>query len=238
MVKMSQFKKYYLYGLIGSLIAAAMVAVVTILMGNFNDTSGRVLGTLGLVVFHSLVSLYLVKDEHSKIEKLTFFSDTLFVLLVSSLVTSLFAVWEIIGPETTSKIYALFFVLGFSALHGNTIFLIRNKDSLISKLVKVNQSIIASLAVMAILAIFIENISDIYYRLLGSVAVIDITLTVVIVILYKLYLQKHPEQKNELVFESKKGGGVFRVLLIIFLIYVIFQVLFSFLFFAFSSFNG
>lgn len=236
MIKMTQFKKYYLYSLIGSLIAAAVVAVVTILVGTFNDLTARVLSTLGLVVAHSLFSLAIVKDEDSKINKLTFFSNTLFVLLVSSLITSLFAVWEIISPELTSKIYALFFVVGFSALHSNTIFLIRNKEKLISKLVRVNQYFVWVVAAMAFPAIIIENMNDMYYRLLGSVAVIDVTLTVVTVILYKLYLQKHPQEKNELAYEHK-NGGVLRILLTIFFAYILFQMLFSLLFFSISSFN-
>ncbi len=237
MIKMSQFKKYYLYSLIGSLIAAAVVAVVTILVGTFTDITARVLGTLGLVVAHSLISLALVKDENNKMNKLTFFSNTLFVLLVSSLITSLLAVWEILSPELTSKIYGIFFVVGFSALHSNTIHLIRNKGKLISKLVKSNQYFIGTAGLMAIPAILMENWGDLYYRLLGSIAVVDVTLTVITVILYKLYLQKHPDEKNELMYEHK-NGGVLRVLLTIFFAYILLQMLFSLLFFSISSFNN
>ena len=235
MIEMNQFKKYYLYSLIGSLTSVAIVAVVTILIGTFSDLTARVIGTLSLVVVHSLISLSLIKDENSKINTLSFFSDTLFLLLVSSLITSLLAVWGGIGGELTSKLYSLFFVLGFSAFHSNSIFLIRNKGPLISKLVRINQYFIAVTAFMVVPAIIIENMDDMYYRLLGSVAVIDVTLTVVSVILYKLYLQKHPGEKNELAFN--KSSGVLKVLVLLVLAYFLLQIVFSLLFFAFSGFG-
>jgi hypothetical protein len=236
MIKMSQFKKYYLYSLIGSLIASAVVAVVTILVGSFTDITGRVLGTLALVVAHSILSLAIVNDENNKINKLTFFSDTLFVLIVSSLMVSLFAVWELISPELTSKLYVIFFAVGFSALHSNTIYLIKNKEKLISRLVKINQYVIGTTLLIALPAILIENMDDMYYRLFGSIAVVDVTLTVISVILYKLYLQKHPNEKNELQYEHK-NGGVLRVLLTIFFAYILLQMLFSLLFFSLSTFS-
>lgn len=236
MIKMSQFKKYYLYTLIGSLIAAAVVAIVTILIGTFNNLTARVLGTLALVVAHSLVSMTVVKDEKSKINSLAFFSETLFLLIVSSLIVSLLATWGILSPGVTYKIYAIFFVFGFCSLHSNTIFLIRNKDRLISKLVYINQYFIGTATLMALPAILIENMNGIYYRIFGSIAVVDVTLTVVATILYKLYLQKHPEEKNVLLYENK-NGGVLRVLLTIFFAYILLQMLFSLLFFSIRSFN-
>ena len=37
-----QFKKFFLFNLIGALVISALVAVITILIGEFNETSAKV----------------------------------------------------------------------------------------------------------------------------------------------------------------------------------------------------
>jgi len=39
----AEMKKFFLFNLIGALIISALVAVVTVLIGEFNDTATRVL---------------------------------------------------------------------------------------------------------------------------------------------------------------------------------------------------
>ena len=59
--------------MIGSLIFSAIVAVITILVGEFNEITSRVLITLFMVIFHSLASLsFIWVDEKQKtFEKLS-----------------------------------------------------------------------------------------------------------------------------------------------------------------------
>jgi len=239
MNKMAKFKKYYLYCLIGSLISAALVAIASILIGSFTDTTGRVLGTLALVVVHSLVSLTIVKDENNKINKLAYFSDTLFVLLVASLITSLFAVWQLISESLTGQLYALFFIVGFSVLHGNSLYLIMGKNKMLTRVLSANLFAITAVAIMFVPVILTsggDGLDDFYYRLLGSVGVVDVTLTVIAVILYKLHLQRNPGEINELVFNTK-SGGILKILGFIFIAFFGIQILFSLLLFAMSFTN-
>ena len=46
----SVFKKFFLFNLIGSLIFSALVSVITVLIGEFNEIAGRVLLTLFMVI--------------------------------------------------------------------------------------------------------------------------------------------------------------------------------------------
>ena len=236
MNKFVKFKKYYLYGLIGSLIAAAIVAVTVILAGQFDDTTSRVLGTLALVVAHSLVSLSLVREDNSKLNHLVFFYETLFFIVVSSLIVSLLVVWQAITSDLTFRIYGVFTLLAFTSLHYNVVYLIRNKDKLITQLVRLNYILIGIVGIMAMPFILINNLPDIYGRGLAALAVIDITITVICAILYKLYLQKHPSEANAFALGGK-SSSLLKVVLVIVAGYILLNLTLALIFLIVSLLN-
>jgi len=57
MVDFAELKRFFLFNLIGALVISAIVAVITVLIGEFNQTAARVMFTLLMVIMHSLVSL-------------------------------------------------------------------------------------------------------------------------------------------------------------------------------------
>ena len=116
---LTEFKKFFLFNLIGSLIISASVAVVTVLIGIFNEVTWRVITTLGMVALHSLISLAFIwgDEKEGTFNELEFFSNTLFLLIVLSFITSLFGIWEILDEGLIWDIYITYFLLGFVALH-------------------------------------------------------------------------------------------------------------------------
>ena len=172
------------------------------LNGEFNETTTRVLFTLLMVIVHSLASLAFIWNDEKKrtFKQLVFFVNTLFTIIVVSFFTSIFGIWKILAAATVWHLYQTYFVLGFASLHCNILFLILNKENYINMTVYANYVFIGIVAVMLQPAIYISNAFDAlgekYFRLLGAAGIIDGTLTILAIIFYKLYMNKHPEEDS------------------------------------------
>lgn len=199
MLDFAEFKKFFLFNMIGSLVIAALVAVVSILIGDFGEIAMKALLTLMMVIIHSLVALTFIWDDEKQntFENLSFFIGTFFILIVISFVVSIFGVWDIISGKVLWNIYQLFFVIAFSALHGNFLSKAMNKENYIDMIVYTNYLFLLLVAIMLQPIIFIDNstrvLGSIFFRILGASAIINGTLSIITIIFYKLYLHKHPE---------------------------------------------
>ncbi len=244
MIKFSEFKKFFIFNLIGSLVISAIVAVITVLLGNFNEVAFKVLITLTMVVSHSLVSLGFIWDDERQntFDRLAYFSDVLFVLIVSSFVTSIFGVWSLISSELVWHLYQTFFVIGFASLHGDILSKVLGKETYIDTIVYINYFFMAVLVLLLLPAIFITDsakiLGEMYFRIMGAVGIIDGTLSVLTIIFYKLYILKHPQTQNLLsgAAESapvaqKRGLSVWVWILIF---YLAIQIISSLMFGVFS----
>lgn len=235
MIKFSELKKFFIWTFIGSLIAAALAAVVTVLIGEFTEVTMRVFMTLFMVILHSLVSLAFIWDDSRRntFEKLAFFVNTVFLLVVLSFVTSLFAIWDLIAGETVARIYQTFLIVGFASLHGDILSKASKKENYMDYVIIANYVFIVLVALMLQPIIYLDNpvktLGEFYFRLLGATAIIDGTLSVLTIIFYKLYMHKHPELAN--VYGSvpaqsgqpaKKGLSIWIWILIIYLFFQIF----------------
>jgi hypothetical protein len=204
MVNFAEFKKFFLFNLIGSLIISAIVAVITVLIGEFNEIAWRVLLTLFMVILHSLVCLGFIWDNEKQntFERLGFFINTLFVLIVLSFITSILGVWKIIPGEFVGHLYLTYFLAAFASLHGDILSKALNKETYIDLIIYVNYLFMAIVVLMLLPVIYIDNslkvLGEIYFRILGAVGIIDGTLSILTIIFYKLYMHKHPKIENPL----------------------------------------
>ncbi len=203
--------------MIGSLVGAAGIAVVSVLVGEFNDALGKALFTLFLVTIHALLSLAYIDNSTKRYgTELKFFSNIIFVILVLSFFTSVFGVWNLFDVEVVLRLYGTYGILAFASLHGEMLYGMVNKKPLIDSLVYLNY--VFMLIVIALLLPIVwmdtESFGDFYFRLLAAAGIVDATLTILAVINYKLYLQKHPEE-NSLLFSYKEvtdeNGNVAKV---------------------------
>jgi hypothetical protein len=211
MINFAEFKKFFLFNLIGSLVISALVAVVTVLIGDFNEITARVLFTLGMVIIHSLISLVFIwdNDRQNTFERLAFFINVLFLLIVVSFITSIFGIWKIIPAETVWNLYQTYFVLGFASLHGDILSKALKKENYMDIIIYINYVFMAIVILMLQPVIFIDNASkvlgEMFFRILGAVGIIDGTLSVLTIIFYKLYMHKHPEEQNALATGMQSG---------------------------------
>lgn len=202
-MQLDQLKKLSINTMIGSLIGAAVIAVVAVLVGEFNDVLGKALFTLLIVTLHALVCLGFIdsKSKANNPDDLKFFTNTIFVLIVFSFITAVFGVWELFPGELISRLYGTYFIVAFAALHGEMLHKTTGLDATINKIVYSNY-IFMGLVIAQLLPILWAptgtEFPGFYYRLLAAAAIVDATLTILAVILHKLYLQKHPELKSQL----------------------------------------
>lgn len=245
MIDFAEFKKFFLFNLIGSLIISALVAVVTVLIGEFNEISARILLTLAMVIIHSLFSLVFIWDDEKQntFERLAFFINVLFLLIVVSFITSLFGIWKIIPAATVWNLYQTYFVVAFAALHGDILSKALRKENFMDLIVYVNYIFMIIVVLMLQPIIYIsgafQQLGEMFFRILGAIGIIDGTLSILVIIFYKLYMHKHPKEDYPLQAEvpkpaeqKKKGLSIWVWILIILLAAQIIIPLFFWIFMA------
>lgn len=244
MIDFAEFKRFFLFNLVGSLILAALIAVVTVLIGEFNEVSSRVLWTLVMVVIHSLVSLAFIwnDEKQNTFDKWSFFAGTMFLLIIASFIISIFGIWDIISEEIVRELYLTFFVLAFAALHGEVLAKALNRENYLDMVVYINYFFMAVVVLMLQPMIYVDNaaavLGEMFYRILAAVAIIDGTLSILAIIFYKLYMHKHPRiedpyQSNLQAQVEKKTNKGLSIWVWILIIYLVFQIFGSFLFYLF-----
>ena len=246
MINFAELKKFFIFNFIGSLIIAALVAVVTVLIGHFNEITTRVFMTLFMVILHSLISLFFIWDDSRRntFEKLAFFVNTVFILIVLSFLNSLFGIWKIISSETVWHVYQTFFIVAFAALHADILSKALRKEKYMDAIIAGNYCFIILVVLMLQPIIFTQNaymvLGEMYYRFLAAAAIIDGTLSILTIIFYKLYMHKHPEVQDMLSEGVPTPGGKparkgLSIWVWILLIYLVFQMGFPLVFFIFGG---
>lgn len=200
---MKELKKLSIAVMIGSLITAAVLAVVAVLIGEFNEVLLKALYTIGLVTIHALLCLsYADNAEKAKKKSgLTFFQNTTFALIVLSFFTAVFGVWGVLAGEIVGKLYLSYGIFFFASVHGTALAETVGKQRHIDTIVYFNYLFMAVVILLLLPLVWFVDTSefgDFYYRLLAACGIVDATLTILAVILHRLYLQKHPEEKSVL----------------------------------------
>lgn len=243
MINFKEFKRYFLYSLLGSLVISAILAVITVLTGTFSEVTGRILFTLAMVVLHSLISLVFIwdNDRQRTFERLSFFINVLFTIIVVSFITSIFGIWEILDSEFVWKLYQSYMVVVFAALHGDILSKALNKEKYLDRIVYVNYVFMAIVVMMLLVILFTNDaekaLGEMFFRILGAALIIDGTLSVMAIIFYKIYMNKHPEVSNALAggnpLEEKQKKGL-SIWVWILIIYLLAQIILPLLFLGFS----
>lgn len=197
MVNFAELKKFFIFNLIGSLIISALVAIVTVLIGEFNQLTWKVLFTLFMVVIHSIISLFFIWGGKKEKSELSFFTNVLFVFIVISFVTSLFGVWEVVSAEIIWKLYWTYALLGVTTFHGSLLSKALHKETYLDLIIYANYLFMAVLVFMLLPMIFmrspLKELSEMFFRILGAVGIVDGTLSILTIIFYKLYMHNHPQ---------------------------------------------
>lgn len=213
--------------MLGCLIVAAAVAVVTILIGEFTDTTGKALGTVFAALIHIGIVLGLVSMAAPEAKVLQKSSDAVvnisIGIAVLSFLTSVFGIWDMLQGETLGKLYLTYIVALVAVLHVKTLLDIQLMYKKVTPYVYANYVFVVLVACMILGLVYSPDGSDLisgfYGRALAASAIIDVTLSVVVAVMYRLYLQQHPKEQSKA--HPSGAGSVVRVIFVLLFFFLV-----------------
>ena len=183
-------KKIFLISLIISLSISALAGIIIFLIGNFGEIEIRILLTTLTIGGFSLIGLGFSSLYESK--KLPLFSISGLILTVLSFITAILEIWDI-SPFNTWKATLIFIILGASFLQASLILLAKSDKFIVDVSVLSTMFFISVVAILLIAYILVEDVGEIYFRILGAVAILDGLGTIVTPILVKVTKISHKQ---------------------------------------------
>ncbi|MCB9820220.1 hypothetical protein H6796_02895 [Candidatus Nomurabacteria bacterium] len=198
--------------MLGMVIAAAVVAVIAILAGSMGEIAWKSIGTLFAGMVHIFILLAVVsavsKGDQRTETSTNIVINTAMIIAIMSFFTSVFSIWDVIDGTLTTKLYATYIVIMTAVLHAKSIFDVVTIYDKVRPYVYANTAFILIVAMLILGIIYLPEGSSLlagfYGRLLAASVVVDVTLGIVVAVMYKLYVQKHPEMQ----LEEQTSGGV------------------------------
>lgn len=192
------FKKVFLISLIISLSISALLGIIIFLVGNFGEIQVKILLTTLTIGGFSLTGLCCA----TLLEKKRFSAFAIFGMVVSIFgflfITSL--IWEIIdwnSFDSIWKVMIITIILAFSTAHASLLLLIKSNKTI------VNVSLATTLLFLSLVALELiiltigefRLIDNIWWRILGVFAILDVLGTIVTPILIKV-TSLHDQEKR------------------------------------------
>lgn len=219
-----QLRKYFVYILVGGLIVSALIAIIAVLVGEMTDIISKATSTVFIVILHSLIALGFISVTSSGRPNTgsSIIVNTLFTITVLSLITSLLAVWDIVTDRALIvNQYKVYFtaVLTSIMIYGLLRSTEKDKSTVISRNVAIGSTL--ALFALSLPALYeMNNLPDIYYRVLVATGIVVSVSIVITIIFHWYFMSKNPQAKstNE---EAEQAGfmtdrPVLRVFVIIF----------------------
>lgn len=232
----SHLKSLLIKIMLGCLIAAAAVAVMAILAGSMGDVAWKSIGTIISAIIHIGLLFAVISVAANKNPRLqqanNFVINTAVVITILSFFTSIFATWQVITGALPFKLYATYMVALFLVLHAKTLM---DVDALYDKVkpyVYANYVFMLLVGMLILGVVYVDNswsiLNGLYGRILGAAAIIDVTLSMVVAVMHRLHLQKHPELREVQGQNSHTGGRIIvAILLFVFLIWPLLSLIVS-----------
>ncbi len=194
--KLGKLKLAFLYVLIGGLVISALISVVAILIGEFNDIVQKAIATtISLVVHSSIVLLVILADRTNQLGK-AIVPTTFVVTVIASMVTSALGLWGVWGDDLSWRmvnVYALAIGIAFII---DGLMRLRLKTQLMQVLPYVTIGLFALLGLVLIPWILFFDatwVTDVYYRIIGATAILAVTSLVVTAIVNRISIAQKPE---------------------------------------------
>lgn len=191
-------------GLLGCLITAAAIAVIAILIGGMGDIAWRAIGTIFIAILHISFLFLILPAGHasgSARRSSNMLINVLLFIVAFSFFTAVAHQWTFITSEIAAKLYSTYVVAFISLLHAKALMDIEDTDPSVRTVIRYNYGALGLAAALVAGLIYIENsynlLSGFYGRLLAATFIVDVTLSIVVAVMHRLYTQKHPELTME-----------------------------------------
>jgi hypothetical protein len=208
--KMSKLKVAFLYVLIGGLVISALISVVSILVGHFNEVSGKALLTTLIFVTHSLLVIAIVSaDKNNRLGK-DLISTTILGAVIANMFTSTLGTWQLWPNDASWKAFEVYLLaIGVAFIVTASLKLRLSGHKVTNNLVYATIGLILLLALLLVPWIVIPDstiISSFYYRLVGAVTILAATTLSVSVIINRIAVSQHAELKVKTASGTLTGG--------------------------------
>ena len=190
--------------LLGTLVAAAAVAVGVILIGTVGDIMWRVIGTLAAAVGYVLVLLAIIStvpqiNEEPEGRSALFLVNSLLALVCASYLTSILGIWGVTDGELSTKLHLAYFVILLGIFYAKPLITLEQSNPRLKRFIRANYIFIALACVLASIAIVAPtewSLWDSFFgRFVAAAVVIDVTLSMIITVLYHLDTQQLRKSK-------------------------------------------
>lgn len=198
----ASLNKYFLYTLVAGLIISALISIVAVLVGEFNSTMARALGTTGSMVGHTLVALMIVSASSKRGRAGGLILNALLAITIASFITSLLAIWDIVTGRVVSDLYLVYFYT-FSAVLWIQLLLKVGENALdkathITSFVGIGLTILLyALLVPTVFIHYPDRAAEFHLRALAASAIALATASVLAIVFHRIHLFKHPEDKAQ-----------------------------------------
>lgn len=185
MAKTNRLRNYFLWTLIAALSAGALLGILIFLFGEFGDIEIRLLVTTLAIGGFSLTGLCC--STIYKHDELKTFSVLGMTTSVLGFIINLAGIWELWDADSTVRFMAAFIILSVAFAHTSLLLLLTPATELIKNIQKATIAAIGIVAAMLIGTVFneFEN-SELYFRILGVFAILDVLGTILLPILNKI----------------------------------------------------
>ena len=177
-----------LRAVVGSIVAAALVGVVSALVGDFGATSWRLLGTIALFVFFALCCWY---DADVSARRSAAFGVTSIAVSIVLLLAGVAWLWVDDGDDLLHWLW-IAFVARVALLHVHL--LLTNKRRFTTDAMQAvtvaTIVLVGALAVLLVLPFLVERrygYPELYWRVVVAIAILDLLGTVLIPLTYALF---------------------------------------------------
>lgn len=179
----SEIKSLFLKTFIGFLILTAVIAIITVISGEFGDIQARILGTTFTISIASICAMSCAAFIEKKNFKPVGIIGMVFALMSAILIIA--EIWGSVGSDHYYKITFSVVVCTFSFAHTLLLFLPKLDEDK-EWVQRATALTIALLAVQIIVGIWFEIDNQIYFRVMTVIAILVGLETLVIPILMKL----------------------------------------------------
>lgn len=198
----ASLNKYFLYTLVAGLIISALISIVAVLVGEFNSTMARALGTTGSMVLHTFAALLIVSigSKHKKGGGLIL--SALLAITIASFITSLLSIWQIARGTIVSDLYGVYFYTFCAVLWVQMLLKVGENalDKITHRTSFVGVGFTALFYALLVPTVFIHypnRAAEFHLRALAAAAIALATVSVLAIVFHRIHLFKHPEDKEK-----------------------------------------
>lgn len=193
MLDKSQLKRYFLIVMVASLAVSALMGILAILVGNFGETEFKILLTTLVFGLFSIAGLANLRNLESTRAGYRSFAWLGIAFSVAALALSVFVIW---GSQTelVVKWMLTFGVLSLASAHASLLLpSINDVAAIVSGVALATLISITFVVILVLYFIFAADKmleTELYFRLLGVVAILDVFGTITVPILSKVMAKK------------------------------------------------